>query len=182
MASNPFGATCAGPQSNLITFNQCTSNALYSSDGIKHTGVEDLCQDKLSISQAAYYDCLCTGSKAILVCFANTCSDSPASSAIQNSQVSYCQSAAANPLPTLRAPVTTSSMAAGPVLSLPGTSSGAQSGMTVATVSGGSASAGASGVPSNGSNGAAANSKSSSSTVSRALALGMALVSFAVLA
>ncbi|KAJ3246676.1 hypothetical protein HDU78_006426 [Chytriomyces hyalinus] len=180
MASNPFGATCAGPQSNLITFNQCTSNALYSSDGIKHTGVEDLCQDKLSISQAAYYDCLCTGSKAILVCFANTCSDSPASTAIQNSQVSYCQSAAANPLPTLRAPVTTSSMAAGPVLSLPGTSTGVQSG--VATVSGASASAGASGVPSNGGNGAAANSKSSSSTVSRALALGMAIVSFAVLA
>ncbi|KAI8835983.1 hypothetical protein BJ741DRAFT_606453 [Chytriomyces cf. hyalinus JEL632] len=181
MASNPFGATCAGPQSNLITFNQCTSNALYSSDGLKHTTVEDLCQDKLSISQAAYYDCLCTGSKAILVCFANTCSDSPASTSIQNSQVSYCQSAAANPLPTLRAPVTTSSMAAGPVLSLPGTSTGAaQSGMTVATVSGASA-AGASGVPSNGSNGAA-NSKSSSTPVSRALALGMAIMSFALLA
>ncbi|KAJ3237408.1 hypothetical protein HDU81_009506 [Chytriomyces hyalinus] len=179
MASNPFGAICAGAPSNQITFNQCTANALYSSDGTKHTAVEDLCQSKLSVSQAAYYDCLCTGSKAILVCFANTCSESPASTTIQNAQVSYCQSAAANPLPTLRAPVTTSSMG-GPVLSLPGTSTaGAQSGMTVATVSG--ASAGASGVPSGGSNGAT-NSKSSSSTVSRALALGMAIVSFAVLA
>ncbi|KAI9347672.1 hypothetical protein BDR26DRAFT_854544 [Obelidium mucronatum] len=123
-----FNTNCGVGQAN---FNACVYNALFSGSQ-SFTTIEAFCAPKQTVSQYAWYSCLCDASTMIVSCYQNGCPNDPTSASMATTQLSYCTASKAN------APVTASSTIA-PAVS--GVKTNTVNNAAVTTAAGASASA-----------------------------------------
>ncbi|KAI8621823.1 hypothetical protein BC830DRAFT_1092403 [Chytriomyces sp. MP71] len=120
-----FGTACGSLQT---TFDLCSRNSLYSSNGVQYKDALGFCAS-LQGQQEAYYQCLCNQTNMIIACFNTACSGDTSGSfaSFIGNQKSYCLAATQfSPIPTssAAAPLTFSSSSVAAVLSRSAVTSG----------------------------------------------------------
>ncbi|KAJ3227328.1 hypothetical protein HDU81_006814 [Chytriomyces hyalinus] len=111
---NYFGANSCGATTAI--FNRCIQDLLFVPSGMVYASVEDFCKPVSLQGNLAWYDCLCSKFKVVMLCFETNCPNDASYSIAYKAEANYCE-AASQYAPTVSP--TLSEVQGGPTLSIP---------------------------------------------------------------